>query len=331
MTTEEIAKALGVSKSTVSRALSGKGRIGAETRERIRAYVAGEPENGIPSPGAGRNRIKTGNIGVVIPTDAYMESIPYFQECLLGISEAVSREDYNVIITTGTAGDYSGAKKLVEKRKVDGMILMRCSEQDLSLDYLTGQEILVGLTGSCDRESVIQADSDNSGASRKMTSMLINCGYRRFALIIGNASYCVNQEREEGFWKAAEHYGLKREQQLCYRNFTTASFLDAISADLLAGKTECIICGDDVICSCVMSRLQAEGYRIPYDIAVASLYNSASLDCFTPAVTTVNISAKQLGLTLGTQMVHCLEGKAYSKKVLLDYEILFRRSAGKIL
>ena len=51
-----------------------------------------------------------------------------------------------------------------------------------------------------------------------------------------------------------------------------------------------MICGDDVICSRMMSRLQAEGYRIPLDIGIASLYNGATLDCFTPAVTAVNIS-----------------------------------------
>lgn len=168
MTIEEIANELGVSKSTVSRALSGKGRIGKATIERIQAYVA-EHDNlpnqyGEKKAKEEKKMAKTENIGVVIPADAYTTSIPFFQECLLGISEAAASENYNVIITTGTATDYSGAKQLVEDHKVDGMILMRSYDEDLTLEYLTKQDIPVGLTGSCSDENVIQVDSNNMEA-----------------------------------------------------------------------------------------------------------------------------------------------------------------------
>lgn len=148
MTIEEIANELGVSKSTVSRALSGKGRIGKATIERIQAYVAAQDnlpnQYGEKKANDEKKLAKTGNIGVVIPADAYTTSIPFFQECLLGISEAAASENYNVIITAGTATDYSGAKQLVEDNKVDGMILMRSYDEDLTLEYLTKQGTQLG-------------------------------------------------------------------------------------------------------------------------------------------------------------------------------------------
>ena len=265
----------------------------------------------------------------MIPADAYTTSIPFFQECLLGISEAAASENYNVIITTGTATDYSGAKQLVEDHKVDGMILMRSYDEDLTLEYLTKQDIPVGLTGSCSDENVIQVDSNNNEAARRMTSMLIDCGYKKFALILGESTYRVNHERIDGFYQAIDRYGLAREQQLCIRNFKLMGLLDTIIHDVMSNKIECVICGDDVICSRMMSRLQAEGYRIPLDIGIASLYNGATLDCFTPAVTAVNILARQQGVTIGKQMIHCLKGELYNKKTMLDYEILLRKSAGR--
>ena len=74
MTIEEIANELGVSKSTVSRALSGKGRIGKATIERIQAYVAAHDNlpNQYEEKKAKEERkmANTGNIGVVIPADA---------------------------------------------------------------------------------------------------------------------------------------------------------------------------------------------------------------------------------------------------------------------
>ena len=324
MTIEEIANELGVSKSTVSRALSGKGRIGKATIERIQAYVAAQDnlsnQYGEKKANDEKKLVKTGNIGVVIPADAYTASIPFFQECLLGISEAAASENYNVIITTGTATDYSGAKQLVEDHKVDGMILMRSYDEDLTLEYLTKQGIQVGLTGSCADENVIQVDSDNNEAAHRMTSMLIDCGYKKFALILGESTYRVNHERIDG---------LAREQQLCIRNFKWMGLMDNIIHDVMSNKVECVICGDDVICSRMMSRLQAEGYRIPLDIGIAALYNGATLDCFTPAVTAVNILARQQGITIGKQMIHCLKGEIYNKKTMLDYEILLRKSAGR--
>lgn len=87
-----------------------------------------------------------------------------------------------MIITTGTATDYSGAKQLVEDHKVDGMILMRSYDEDLTLEYLIKQGILVGMAGSCADGNVIQVDSDNNEAARRMTSMLIDCGYKKVCI-----------------------------------------------------------------------------------------------------------------------------------------------------
>lgn len=111
MTIEQIAKDLGVSKSTVSRALSGKGRIGEETREKIHTYAA---ENGFDMPAkAPASLVKTRNIGVTIPADAYNISIPFFQECLLGICEAAGQLEYDVLIINQTFNDISGIRSIV--------------------------------------------------------------------------------------------------------------------------------------------------------------------------------------------------------------------------
>ena len=73
MTIEEIANELGVSKSTVSRALSGKGRIGKATIERIQAYVAAQDnlsnQYGEKKANDEKKLVKTGNICVVITAD----------------------------------------------------------------------------------------------------------------------------------------------------------------------------------------------------------------------------------------------------------------------
>lgn len=324
MTVSEIAKALGVSKSTVSRALAGKGRIGKETREKIREFAREAAENEKEDT-LGRAR-KGYCLGAVIPADAYTANIPFFQECLLGISEAATMLGCDVLIVTGSIGNISGVKALIEQKKVDGIILMRCVEDDRMLKYLTGIHFPTGLIGSCHYDEVIQVDINNEEAAENLTTMLIDKGYRSFALVYGDSRFLVNTERSRGFLKAADRFGLPRQRQAIYPDFSGMEMLESIAGDILMKKLECVICGDDVICTRLMSKLQADGYRIPMDISIASLHNSSNLECFSPAVTSVSSSAKQAGILICKQLVNYLAGSACPKKTLMEYEILFRKS-----
>ena len=71
MTMDEIATQLGVSKSTVSRALSGKGRIGEETRKKITEFITANGLTEYSNLSDSKTRKQTGNIGVVLPADEY--------------------------------------------------------------------------------------------------------------------------------------------------------------------------------------------------------------------------------------------------------------------
>ena len=323
MTLDEIANELGVSKSTVSRALSGKGRIGQETCNRIREYVN---EHG---DGKKKMAIKdscTHNIGVVLPADVYYGGGVYFQNCLFGICEAASMFGYNVLITTGKLHDISEIQSLVENKRVDGIVLTRSIEDDKALQYLTDIHFPTALTGTCKYDEVIQVDTDNEGATERMTSMLIGRGFRKFAFLVKDMNFIVDKKRHEGFCKALLKNGISENNQIFYNGSIKMEFLDSIIGNLIAKKVECIICGDDELCTMIMSKLQAEGYHIPKDVSVASLYNSSNLECFSPTVTAVNVAATQMGNMAGKQLIQRLLGKPYEDKAMVDYELLFRKS-----
>lgn len=322
MTITEVANELGVSVSTVSRALNGKGRIGEDTRQRIITFVREQKTNQEVT----ESQTRTGNLGVILPDDVYIANEPYFQECILGVCETAAILNYDVLITTAKSNDISGIRTWVEKKKVDGIILTRSMEDDKAIQYLKEQDFLVGLTGGSDYEGIIQVDIDNEDASETLTSFLIGEGYRKFALITETLDYTVNKKRHQGFCNALQKNGIDKNKQVFYTNFISVDAIDSLIHDLLVQKVECIICGDDVICTKIMSNLQAGGYRIPKDIAVASLYNSPNLNCFTPSVTTISISAKRIGNAICKQMIHYLSGMDYQEKTKMDYEILVRKS-----
>ena len=323
MTIAEMAKQLNVSKSTVSRALSGKGRISQETRERVQAFAR---EQGMHF---NDRKTQTKNIGVLIPADAYSRNALFFQESLIGISEATSALDFHVLVASGAVHDITDVKNLVENNKVDAFILMRNVTGDKVIEYLMVQDFPTGLLGVCENDEIIQIDINNYDASEDLTTMLINKGYSKFAFIGGNIDYRVNMDRYEGFANAITKYGLSIGQQSVYHNVIENSGLDNMIGEIIASGVECIICADDVICVKILSRLQSRGYQVPNDISIASLYNSQILDYFSPAITAVNVSANRVGNLLAQQVINRNLGKSYKAKTIVDYEILFRRSTDK--
>ncbi len=318
MTMDEVARNLGVSKTTVSRALSGKGRIGKETAERIRQYMR---ENNV------RSRNETaGCIGVAIPADYYVISIPFFQECLLGICSSAATMHYNVLIVADAPDYITRIRSLISKRQIDGFILMRNLQHDPILKYLTDMRFPTALTGRCEYEDVIQVDAENRKPVFSFLSMLMEHSYKRFSVIVGNADYSVNADRINGFYEAAKNCGLNLREQLIYTNILSVDQVVGIVNDCVSKKIECIICGDDVICQWVMFRLLAMGIHIPQDISVVSLFNSVNLENFTPTVTTLSVSSKRMGFVAAQQLINKISGNRYEQKTTIETEILFRQS-----
>lgn len=324
MKQSEIARALGISKTTVSRALSGKGRVREETREEILKYIKGvkaeaDPENA-----------PTYNLGVALPADDYIKTSTYFSECLYGICEAAAHFNYNVLIVKSMEDNISEIVKVVEEKKVDAMILVRHMENDRAIQYLKKKNFPTGLAGHCDEDWVIQVDIDNEGAVEDIVTMMVNKGFRRFALIVEEITNQVNRKRQEGFLTALFKNGIKENKKYVYRPKVSEEVLGMVLQDILSNKTECIVCGDDELGTKVLSWLQGEGYRVPADIAIVALYNSPILNLMRPSVTAIDVSTRLVGLELGKQMCNYLQGKEYQKKTLMDYKILIRKSTGKI-
>ncbi len=324
MTIEQMAEQLGVSKSTVSRALSGKGRIGKETRERVLALAQKEERKPKKIPE------KTRNIAVVLPTDAYRTGGEYFHECLIGICEEASSRDYDVMITDVTGNNYSGVERLIRKKKIDGVILTRTMEHDRMLEWLSDIQFPVAVTGSVQNDFIIQVDTDNERASQDLTAYLISRGYRHFAIVLDYMEYTVNKQRYDGFCKALYKRGLSYEWSPLEFGITKYGIIENLVRELMTKRIDCVVCGDDIICTSLLSAFLAEGYRVPRDIGIASLYNSSNLSCFSPAVTTVNVPTTKVGRMVCSQLLNSLTGKEFQKKSYVDYELLVRKSTDRV-
>ena len=134
-TIEDIARELGVSKTTVSRAISGKGRIGQATRARVLQFI--EEHDYRPNVMArGLAQKKTYNLALLLPKDYAATEFPFFKDCMNGICEVASSYDYDILISMIDGEDLSQIQRLEANRKVDGMIVSRAVESSKAQKYL---------------------------------------------------------------------------------------------------------------------------------------------------------------------------------------------------
>lgn len=325
ITIADIAENLGVSKSTVSRAISGKGRIGKDTVKKVFDYI--ESCNYKPNYFAkGLATSKTYNIGVAFPADVNVGNTPFFQGLLLGVCEVAAAMDYDVVVTTVKDSDINLLRRLVENHKVDGIILTRNLLNDMAISYLTETGIPFVLVGSCEDESIIQIDNNHLEACEKLVSLLLADGVKKIAMISGDRKHIVNKYRCEGYYSALNNYGMTIDHELVFYDCNSPIFIEQAVRNIIRVKADCIVCTDDVICGRVLSILRDEGILVPDHIKVASFYDSYHLETHNPPVTAIGINVEDLGTEAGKRLIGLIDDNNHQEKSILDYEIHLRRS-----
>lgn len=321
-----VARELELSKSTVSRAISGKGRIGEETKSRVMEYL--EKKGCAPDIG---ERIsigkKTGNLAVVIPDDSSLVEITFFQTCLSGIYRMARLNEYDIFVAMTGSRDVQNVISLAENKKVDGVILTRTYAEDPFIQYLKGKGIPFVTIGSVDDREVIQVDHDHKEACRELTETLLAKGVERLAFIGNNEEYIVNRDRYKGYLEALSSRGKVPEKGLIYFNAENEIRTDRIVEDLMFRKADGILCMDEAICYWVLGKLKKEHVRVPGQMRVASCYHSHVLEDYFPAITTIKYDARELGMVGCKILLDRIQQRNVSYKTLLNYEINFKDSS----
>lgn len=325
LTLDDIAKELGVSKTTVSRVISGKGRIGTETRAKVLKYI--EEHNYTPNALArGLAQSKTYNIAVAIYGDYNLVDLPFFQKCLLGISEIASTINYDIINAIVKGDNISQLERIIDNHKVDGVILSRTLIEDKPAQYLKSKGIpFVTIGTSLDRE-IVQVDNDHRSACKELTSILLAKGIKRIALIGGNEAHVVTQNRFKGYLDAFDSLQIPIDKDIIHLNVDNAVLSDKIVDSLLLAKVDCIICMDDSLCIYVLNKLRRENISVPQQMKLASFYNSSLLENNIPSITSLNFDVNELGMVTCSTLLDSINGVDVKKRTMLGYEVILKES-----
>ena len=325
MTISDVAEALDVSKTTVSRAISGKGRISEATKKRVMEYIT-EHDYKPNVIAKGLAQSKTFNICVVMPGDYALVDLPFFQEAIMGIQEIAVMMEYDILLCICQGNDISSLERIIRNRKVDGVVLLRTLINDPQIDFLIEKNIPFVTAGSTAYKNVKQIDHDHENACRELTSILLMRGLKNIAILGGNESFVVNQSRMRGVEKAYKQNNIELKKENIYLNLENKLFIDKAVLDAIERNADCILCMDDAICEQALIRLREEEIKVPDDIKIASFYNSSVLEKNIPSVTSLSFNGKELGMVACKNLLAQIDGEKVEEKTLLSYEVVLKES-----
>lgn len=318
---KDVAKALGISETTVSRALSGKGRVKPDTVEMVRNYMRGH--GGLPV-----DDFRTKNIALILPEEYSAKYPTFFFECLAGVQKACNQRGYDVIVVSVSKDSTATLNRLVKVKRIDGAILTRTYENDATLAYLKENGVRIVTTGFTEVEGVVCIDQDNQKSSREMTQVIIDKGCKRLLMFDGKSEHIVNNYRRLGFQEACEDERNHLEYHEIIENIDNPRTVQVAVRRALREKVDGIICADDYISMLTMNELKRRNIDSPVDIMVASLFDNAYLELHAPSVTSVRFDNYAIGEEAARELIREIEDpdSAKVKLKILSYQIMMRET-----
>lgn len=329
LTIDDIARELGVSKTTVSRAISGKGRISAATRERVQAYI--EEHNYKPNASAkSLAESRTYNIALVLPRDFIKLDVPFIRQTMSAICDQAFLMGYNIMICLETGDDCSSLVRTLDYRKVDGVILTRTVEEDPIVELLVKRDIPFATLGSLSEKykgkAVVEADHDQVGGCTAFSKAVLASAEGCTALLINDLNYIVNKNRMAGFRNACRELELRVERTPIRMGINDLDSCREAVEELLALGVRRFICSDEDICVRTIAVLRENGLTIPEDAQIACFSDAEALKNNVPPISALCFDAADLGRAACREFINALNDDAFDPKPLLGYKIRLRHS-----
>ncbi|WP_400995155.1 LacI family DNA-binding transcriptional regulator [Agromyces sp. GXQ0307] len=305
-TLQDVADRSGVSRGTASRALSGGGRVSAETRARV-AAAAAELHFSTNSGARNLRRARAGSIGLWLPQG--LRFMDYYMNFTFGVVEATNEQELTVSLIPG---DYPPEK--ARGLHVDGFVMADVDGHDeLARAILAGGKpvvtselVPVGLP-----QPTAAVMADHGAATHGLLDRLAAGGATSIVVLIPEIDQMwVQGVRDAAVaWSAERGVGLSLEP---LAGVPVASELRHIVDGLLATRpdVDAILCVPDGLAVGILSTLQELGRSVPDDIQMVSYVDSATLPIVQPPISALDLRARDAGLRAGQLLVSILDGTA---------------------
>jgi LacI family transcriptional regulator len=328
---KDLAKELGVSIATVSRALRNSPEIGAEMQEKVKALA--KKLNYRPNPFAQSLRKEAPRvIGVVVPNLV----THYYAAVLDGIEDEARESGYSVIC----ANTHEDSER--EVQAIDNFIslhvegIIACLAQSTT-DYKHFEEIsqmsiplvFFGRTCLSDKFSCVMANGDV--AAQEATQHLIDTGSRRIAFIGGPNHLDMVRRRKHGYLEALRENKIPIERELVVCEKIDYDWALEATKRLLdmENRPDAILAFNDIITFAAFSAIKDKGLRIPEDVALIGFTDDVHAQYVTPRMSAIEDQSHEMGMEACRLLLKNIGGDQKICKKIVPQKLVIRDTSAK--
>ncbi|MFF2885682.1 LacI family DNA-binding transcriptional regulator [Paenibacillus sp. NPDC057967] len=333
VTIKDIAKAAGVSPSTVSRVVSNHPRISKATSMKVKKIM---DEMGYHPNLMAKSLVSktTRTLAIMLPRPAEeLFQDFFFGELLRGILTQSTRAGYDMLLAAATSpqDENETISRLVLGRRVDGVILLSARTNDPLIDILNNHNFPTVLIGRSEgHQNILSVDNDNEQAAYDATQHLIIQGHERIGFVSGPPNLTVSHDRMSGYRRAMREAGLSmRSEWIVEGEFLQQSGYRAMSFMMsLPERPSGLVVIDDVVGFGVLRGLNELGYTVPDDISLVSFNNIALSELATPPISSIDIGTYQLGYTASQLLIRrIMEEDIHQPRMIIPHRLIVRDSS----
>ncbi len=311
----DIAKALGVSASTVSRALKDHPDISDSTKERVKAFA--EMVKYRPNVLAlGLKHKRTYTIGIVVPEIVHH----FFSSIISGVEDVAYKKGYRIMICQSNENyirEEMNLQALLDHR-VDGL-LISLSKSTVNYGHIKAaiesNIPTVFFDRFCREIDTDRVTTNDFEGARAICNHLVERGCKNILHLAAPQTLLIGAERKRGYVQALADNGLSINKELIL-NCDTPAKVDELKDKILSlvSKIDGIFAVNDFTAIKVMQLLKKSGYKIPENIAVAGFGDDPIATISEPTLTTVKQNGYEIGKTAMNILIKRLENKGKEER-----------------
>ncbi|WP_369038314.1 LacI family DNA-binding transcriptional regulator [Stenotrophomonas maltophilia] len=323
----DIAKHVGVSAGTVSRALSRPDKVLPATRARIEQ--AADALGYVPNTIA--RTLKTQRSGKILVTVPDIAN-PFFAQILQGAEDAAQALGYAVLLgdTQHLPEREERYAQMLRRNEADGLIVLGHRLPPTARDIVQQRGAAAPVVNGCEFDPALGIPSvhiDNAAAARAVMDHLYALGHERIAVVGGPTDNPLHQQRLEGVRAAGKARGRLRQLSVVPGDFSVESGHAAALALLAtAAAPTAIFCFSDQMALGALAACRDLGIRVPEQVSIAGFDDLASSRYLTPPLTTIRQPMREIGERAVALLLAIIDQVDVPLQQTLDFSLMLRGS-----
>ncbi|MDR0925408.1 MAG: LacI family transcriptional regulator [Hungatella sp.] len=330
---KDVAKDVGVSITTVSRALNGYSDVSEKTKKKILEAV--ERLNYAPDINA-RSLGGKADTTIALLTSELREKDEngFVYGLIYGLFQQCSEQgcEFMLLVTNKAKQEKLSFLQLCKKKNLSGVVVSGLGTDDSYYHEVLSSNIPCALVDMrVEAKNKCSITIDNVHAAKEAVEHLIRLGHRKIGMINGSETAEVCAERYKGYASALKEAGIPVCQEyVCHCDFIEETAFEK-TRKLLARHPEitAFFCASDMMAIGVVRAAEAMGMRVPEDISVVGFDDISIAGYMCKGITTIRQSPAAMGLAGGEAVWRMLKDEPVGTEIILPHELIIRETTAK--